>query len=440
MNSQFFLAKRKLLNQREVTSAHALKANEQLSPDELASLNWEKRKELIRFVFSHNVFYQKKYKAAGFELGDLKSPEDFEKIPPLEKQEIRDNLESMVSHGFNASSLPSSTTGGSTGVPLKTYCDPSAPGSEISWRTLNWWGTDISENSAYLYRAIPSAKSQMMQRVFLWPSKRNWLAAQDMDEASMELFYRQVSKSKPNYLIGYVGAIDIFAGFMEKYNYQLDSVKAVWTTSAPLPEGKRAYLQSVFNAPTLTQYGSCEFYWVAAECLKQNGMHVASDIRHVEVVEGNEPVPVEEFGDLLITDLCNHAFPLIRYRLGDRGRLLKKSCSCGLPFGLMDYVKGRISDKIHLPDGGAIPGEYWTTIFDDHTDSVKSFQVHQFADYSITVYYESLQQESCAKAVAAVRAKLTAKLGSAVSLKFEPKKINVNDNGKTRFVVSEIRS
>jgi len=261
-----------------------------------------------------------------------------------------------------------------------------------------------------------------------------------MGEAAMEKFYQKLLKSKPNYLIGYVGAIDIFAGFLEKHRYQLGSVKAVWTTSAPLPEGKRAYLQRIFKAPVLTQYGSCEFYWIAAECLKQNGMHVASDIRHVEVVDGRTPVATDEFGDLLVTDLCNRAFPLIRYRLGDRGRLLKKTCSCGLPFGLMDYVKGRISDKIHLPDGGAIPGEYWTTIFDDHTDCIKSFQVHQSADYSITVYYEAFRQKTCDKAIVAVRARLSAKLGTQFPLEFVLKNIDVNDNGKTRFVVSEIRS
>jgi phenylacetate-CoA ligase len=432
--------KRGLLSRREALSARMLKANEQLSADELAALNWQRRKEIVQFAYNNNSFYQKKYATAGFEPGDLKSPDDFERLPVLEKQEIRENIETMVSWGYDIHTLPASTTGGSTGIPLKTYCDPSAPGSEISWRTLNWWGTDISDNSAYLYRAIPSPKSQLLQRIFLWPSKRSWLAAQEMGVERMERFYRELLKIRPRYLVGYVGAIDIFADFLEHQHYKLDSIKAVWTTSAPLPEGKRAYLQGIFNAPVLTQYGSCEFYWIGAECLKQNGMHVASDIRHVEVVDGQAPVAPEEFGDLLVTDLCNHAFPLIRYRLGDRGRLLNKPCSCGLPFGLMDYVKGRISDTIYLPDGGAIPGEYWTTIFDDYTGCIKSFQVHQSSDYSITIFYEALRQESCVEAIDAVRTQLEKKLGPKVTLVFESKHIDVNDNGKTRFVVSEIRS
>ncbi len=191
-------------------------SNEGMSPDELLAHNWRCRKEIVAYVYNNNTFYRNKYQTVGFEIGDLKSPSDFAQLPILEKKEIRENLESMVSHGYDLGSLSSSTTGGSTGVPLKTYCDPAAPSSEISWRTLNWWGTDISENSGYLYRAVPSAKSQFLQRIFLWPSKRNWLAAQDMDEATMEKFYQQLLKSKVRYLIGYVGAIDIFSEFLEK--------------------------------------------------------------------------------------------------------------------------------------------------------------------------------------------------------------------------------
>ncbi len=440
MNREWFLLKRGMLNRREAANYRELLSNERMSIDELDALNWKRRRDIVDFAFKNNIFYHRKYADAGYEIGDLKQPSDFERLPILEKQEIRENTEEMLSKGYDIDKLKASTTGGSTGAPLKTYCDPAAPGSEISWRTLNWWGTDISGNSGYLYRAIPGRASQVMQNALLWPTKRSWLAAQDMNEASMEAFYRKLLKRKPRYLVGYVGAIDIFGGFLEKHAYSLGGIKAVWTTSAPLTAGKRLYLQRIFNAPVLTQYGSCEFYWVAAECLKQDGMHIANDIRHVEIVDGQAPVPMEEFGDIIITDLCNHTFPLIRYRLGDRGRLLKRACSCGLPFRLMDYVKGRITDKIHLLDGGAIPGEYWTTIFDDHADCIKSFQVHQASDYSVKVFYEPVSQEPCGEVLVAVRSVLSAKLGDKMSLEFEQQVLDVNDNGKTRFVVSEVSS
>ena len=96
--------------------------------------------------------------------------------------------------------------------------------------------------------------------------------------------------------------------------------------------------------------------------------------------------------------------------------------------------------KICLPDGGAIPGEYWTTIFDSYTDSIKSFCVHQAKDYSITINYEPFPGVNCDHIIQAVNGKLSKRVGSHIPLTFRLGNVDVNDNGKTRFVVSEIKS
>jgi len=157
------------------------------------------------------------------------------------------------------------------------------------------------------------------------------------------------------------------------------------------------------------------------------------------VTENNVPVTTDIYGDLLVTDLENLAFPLIRYRLGDRGRLLSRKCDCGLPFPLMDYVHGRISDTIYLSDKSAIPGEYWTTIFDSYTDSIKSFNVHQANDYSITINYEPFSGANCGDIIKTVKEKLSKRIGDKTSLIFAQRDIEVNDNGKTRFITSDIK-
>jgi phenylacetate-CoA ligase len=139
----------------------------------------------------------------------------------------------------------------------------------------------------------------------------------------------------------------------------------------------------------------------------------------------------------VITDLTNYAFPLLRYRLGDQGRLLDHQCSCGLPFPLMDYVRGRISDQIHLPDGASIPGEYWTTIFDDYPQQIKSFRVLQRKDYSIEVSYEPYIAD-VSSVIDRVHQDLTKRLQNKVAIRFIQATINNNENGKTRFVRSEL--
>jgi phenylacetate-CoA ligase len=84
--------------------------------------------------------------------------------------------------------------------------------------------------------------------------------------------------------------------------------------------------------------------------------------------------------------LENKVFPIIRYKNGDTGRYsYKKECSCGLPYPLIDKIKGRVTDNIKTPSGVTVNGAYLTTIFDEHPDLVSGFQVIQNKDYSITI-------------------------------------------------------
>jgi phenylacetate-CoA ligase len=433
-----YLAKRAVSSPRRLANYRSLLRAERMSRDEVACLNWERRRALVRHAYEHNAFYRRKFDDAGIDPNDLRDPADFARLPILEKEEIRANRIAMITSGYSESRLRVATTGGTTGHPLKTHLDPGAPGVELSWRTLRWWDVGAWDNAGYLYRAVPTGGARIVQRIALWPTRRAWISPLDMGEEELDRFYLRLRALRPAYLMGYVGAVDVFADFLSRRGLRLPGVRSVWTTAAPLPPAKRLHLQRIFDAPVYTQYGSCEFYWIAAECRHQNGLHIANDVRHVEVVSDGAPVPTGSHGDVLVTDLLNYGFPLIRYRIGDRGRLLGNRCSCSLPFPMMDYVRGRISDTIRLPGGRAIPGEYWTTIFDNHTAMIKSFQIHQAADYAVRIFFEPFPGVNAESVIAEVRDHLAVKLGPDVPLAFVESAIDVNTNGKTRFVVSDV--
>lgn len=437
--TSLFYRKSALIDPAMKSSYSSLVCAGKLDVNQLACLNWERRKKIVAYCAENIPFYQEKFKSIGFEIGDLKSEEDFNKLPILEKEDIRERAPDIVSPDFDISSLPASTTGGTTGQPLKTYNDPRVHLSSMSWRMLEWWGVSAADNSAYLYRSIPTGLRKILSDIALWPTKRAYLSATDMTMRQMEKFYTRLIRIRPKYLVGYVGSIDEFAKFLEINELKIPNLNAVWTTSAPLTNGKRIQYENIFSCPVYTQYGSCEFYWIAAECDRKCGLHIGADIRHVDVVENGNCVPQGHFGDLVITDLVNYAFPLLRYRIGDRGRLLKKQCECGLPFPLMDYVKGRISDSIYFRDGTSIPGEFWTTIFDDFTDVICAFQVKQRADYSLVILYEVFEGTDAIDAINIVERRLKVKIRGRIPLRFERGEISGNDNGKLRFVVSELR-
>jgi phenylacetate-CoA ligase len=58
--------------------------------------------------------------------------------------------------------------------------------------------------------------------------------------------------------------------------------------------------------------------------------HLHEDANVLEVVdEAGRPVPPGMPGELVVTPLTTSGMALVRYRLGDRGRLLTGACGCG---------------------------------------------------------------------------------------------------------------
>jgi phenylacetate-CoA ligase len=166
-------------------------------------------------------------------------------------------------------------------------------------------------------------------------------------------------------------------------------------------------------------------------------MHVGSDVRHVEVLHSLDAFTPDGFGDVVVTDLTNRVFPLLRYALGDRGKLLDRFCPCGLPFPMMDYVRGRISDTLELQDGTRVPGEFWTTVFDDFTGDVAAFQVVQRVDGSIHIAYVPTLKGDGARAAMTVLNRLQKQTqGKVVIFMHEVTEIP-HKNGKVQIVVRE---
>jgi phenylacetate-CoA ligase len=412
-----------------------LRSNTLLPSADIHDRSLSGRQELVAHAAENVPFYKSRY--AGFDFSGH-GKEWFVSLPILEKIHIRQHKQDLISKTVDVQRLRPSTTGGTTGEPLMIYADPKVPLSMMTWRMLNEWGVDVSDNSAYLYRAIPRGIRKHIIDIALFPTRRAYIAAAEMGRPEMECFTKTLLKIKPKYLVGYVGAIDAYADYLNEVGVRIPSLKVIWTTAAPLPELKRKYFQETFGCPAYTQYGCVETFMIAAECKCQFGLHIYNDIRYVEIVDENgQPVPDGEWGDILVTDLTNYAFPLIRYRLGDRGRMLTHRCECGSPFPLMDYVKGRISDQIYLKDGTSVPGEYWTTIFDDFPDAIKSFQVYQYGDFRIEIRFEPKSVNHTA-AIEAVKMDLGAKLKDRAEFSFKQCEINNNENGKTRFVKSEL--
>ena len=364
-----------------------MKADQYRSPDEIEALNWERTRKLLAYAFEHVPYYRKRFQTEGLDPQDIRDPEDYEKVPLLTRTDLTGNFDDLLSDEATLRDVRISTTGGSSGTPAKVYHQKNVVRAAAGWRMLDWWRISPAANWASVYRDVcPTFKAKLIHFLEWYPTRQLLLNATSFTEKDMQIFLRQFQKRRPQLLHGYVGAIDVLSQYMLDHEITVPAPKAVWVTSAPITPVQQNRIEKAFGAPVYDQYGCCEMYWLAAECSARKGLHMFYDIRRFEFLGDNgRNVPHGEYGDIVITDLENYYFPLIRYVNGDRGRRLAGTCSCGCNLPLMDKVKGRISESFTLPSGTRLNGEYLTTIFDSCPDAVRQFQVHQLADRSIEI-------------------------------------------------------
>ena len=114
----------------------------------------------------------------------------------------------------------------------------------------------------------------------------------------------------------------------------------------------RERAEAVLGTKIYNTYSSEEFGNMAWQCPASQNLHVSDELFLLEIVdiETKQPCKHGEIGHLVITSFNNQAMPLIRYKLGDVGRL-EQSCKCGRNLTAISDIVGRSRQIFHMPDG-----------------------------------------------------------------------------------------
>jgi phenylacetate-CoA ligase len=119
----------------------------------------------------------------------------------------------------------------------------------------------------------------------------------------------------------------------------------------PLAPSDRKWLKEVLGVKRIASIiGANDGGQLAFQCEHLEGTfhHLVEDFNFVEIVdEKYQPVKDGVAGTLLITSLEKYAFPLIRYEVGDAGKIISEKCSCGRNNRIIEYL-GRSDDALSI--------------------------------------------------------------------------------------------
>lgn len=334
-----------------------LRKYDYLEGKDIQDIQNKKLQSLVRHCYETVPYYTKLFDSLGITPEQIKSREDLAILPILTKQTIRDNYDDLFSKAINPKRWRKSSTGGSTGIPLK-FCTDSLEWSSWKASTLRaweWYGLKLGDKIFSLGGSSINKKKDFFSFKGLYDCiiMRNFkYSSADVSDEAMQRNYDAFIKLKPKAVRGYGSSLYIFARYIEKNELQLPPVNVVLTTGEVLMPEYRRKLEEIFNAPVYDAYGAGDGGILSHECPKREGLHITEEACIIEITDKQGRVlPDGEVGFVCTTDLDNYVFPFLRYHVGDMAYIKKQKCSCGRHTRLIGEVMGRAGKLMYNKQG-----------------------------------------------------------------------------------------
>lgn len=178
----------------------------------------------------------------------------------------------------------------------------------------------------------------------------------DLCEDRVIAIYNHMLEFNPRWLIVQPSMLILLTTMAKKHGLPpLPDLAYIELTGESITESARKSVREFFGCEVASQYGCYEVNSIACEC-PYGGLHVMSENVFVETV-GED--------DLCITSLQNKVMPFIRYKIGDKGKVIyEHSCPCGSREPVIDLQKVRQNDWIYHADGTVSHSDLFCNIVD----------------------------------------------------------------------------
>jgi phenylacetate-CoA ligase len=252
---------------RSLRIFNELRTNVHKDPLVLKALQLKKLKKLLVHAYKNTDYYKRLFDEHGFNPNHLKSAEDLRKVPILEKSDVQNNCDSIVSKKADKQKLSIHATSVSTGMPLKIFCDKTAESYNRALRYRSYVENGLSPKDIVAeitspinvnYRKLPIQKLGFFRRYKL-----------SILDDETDLFER-MNQIKPDVIECYPSVLNLIAQTCNKKDLQFRP-KVIFTIAELLLPAWRRNITGFFDCDVRDVYGSVEFHRLAWECEKHEG-------------------------------------------------------------------------------------------------------------------------------------------------------------------------
>jgi phenylacetate-CoA ligase len=319
---------------------------EAMDREELELLQLERLQSTLTRAYRQVKFYRRQFEGLGLSLDDIRTLSDLKRLPCTSREDLSENYP----YGLFA-------------VPLREIVrTQSSPGTTDKPLVVGYAAQDVKlwlELLARVYAAAGVTREDIVQ-IILPPGLANWrrdlqagaeyagasvIPATSLNFAKELMVLRDyktsvlvTTPSIARHLLTVMARMGLTAAEL--------SLRRALTVAAPLPEELRRAIEAGFQIELASAYGITEVMGpgLAFSCGADGGLHFSEDHFYPEIIDplSGAPVPPGTPGELVITTLSTVAFPLVRFKSGDRTSLLPEPCACGRTLVRLGEISGRV--------------------------------------------------------------------------------------------------
>ena len=360
-----------------------------LNQEELNRFQEKKLREILYYSYKNVPFYNKKFKNENIHPSEIKTINDFEKIPITSKEELLKVPKSELRPINNNKLFTKTTTSGTKGEPLSIYITlfDIVQGLLGYLRTfkehdINWRKDKIA--------LIVDLRSESAERKYLnegiFPSFKPFISFDNIQvfdfSKNADKMIKNLNKFQPDFIGGYVGKLVHLALLKGEGLGKNLNPRVVGSSGDPLAHYTRKLIEEAFDATVFDAYGATESGPIAFEC-KDKKFHLHSDLVYTEFFKDGGINNQETASNIVVTKLYGEGTPIIRYSgINDIVLPSHEKCDCGCGGNLIKKIYGRDNWYLILPGGKIMSPLSFSEIFskviyESKTRMIQNIQIMQ---------------------------------------------------------------
>jgi len=315
---------------------------------------------LVKRLEEKSPFYQQRFKAAGIVAADIKTMADFEQLPFTDKGDLRNAYPLGLQAVPDSEVVRIHSSSGTTGQPV----------------IIPYTAGDVADWAEMFARCYQYAGMTDEDRIQITPGYGLWTAGIGFQAGAEKMGAMAIPMGPGNTQKQLQMMVDLKATVLastssyalllaeevanQKLGDQIHLKRGV-IGSERWGDKMRSRIAEELGIELFDIYGLTEIYGpgISIDCSEHDGLHYWSDYLYFEILDQEtlKPVPIGEYGELVITTFRKEGAPLLRYRTHDITRFIPGPCACGSVHPRHDRIIGRTDDMVKVKGVNIYPGQ-----------------------------------------------------------------------------------